>query len=364
VTEPGHILRIEDVSHSYDGEQVLSGVSLAVSPGETFCLLGPSGCGKSTTLRLVAGLEELQQGRIFINDQLVAEGSSGQLPPERREVGMLMQDHALFPHLSVFDNVVFGLRHLKGAARRARAMEVLKQVGMTDYADAYPHVLSGGQQQRISLARAIAPDPSLMLLDEPFSGIDARLRARIREEMLTLLHEHGTTTLIVTHDPEEAMYVADTVAMMVDGRIVQVGPPEEIYCNPVDAFVANFFSSVNRFDGVVRENVVATPFGPVPAGDLADGTAVEVLMRPEALHIGPVGGAMPPGDLGAADGRVIKARILRRAVYMHLCMGDFDGRHIHFHCRAPGHHMPRKDEPVSVSLSPDQTFVFPAPGGA
>ena len=357
----GNVLEFEHVDHVYDGiDEVLHDVSLAIAPGEMFCLLGPSGCGKTTTLRLAAGLETLQRGRILINGTVVADGRID-VPPERRGVGLVFQDTALFPHLTVFGNVAFGLTGLGPRARRERVMAILAQLGMSGFADAYPHVLSGGQQQRVALARALAPDPRLILLDEPFSGLDAQLRAQIRQETLAVLKDHGATALIVTHDPEEAMYVADRIAVMNEGRIVQIGKPEEAYCHPVSAFVTRFFSSTNAFEGTVRGGAVATPFGPVPAAGFADGAPVLVLMRPEALRIGPAGSPPREGGIGAARARVIDVRMLRRAVFMHLCMGDFEGRHVHFHSRDPGHHMPAEGADVTVTLDPAQTFVFPRP---
>jgi iron(III) transport system ATP-binding protein len=356
-----NVLEFEHVHHAFeDGVMVLHDINLAIRPGEIFCLLGPSGCGKTTTLRLAAGLEECRYGRVLINGKVVSDGRV-HVPPEKRGVGLVFQDTALFPHLTVAGNVGFGLSALGEEARRARVVEMLRQVGMDGYADAYPHVLSGGQQQRVALARALAPDPKLVLLDEPFSGLDAQLRSMIREEMLTVLKSHGATALVVTHDPEEAMYVADRIAIMNLGRVEQVGRPDELYCHPVNPFVTRFFSSTNRFSSRVADGKARTPFGPIPApGGLGEDCKVEVLIRPEALRIGPAGSAPRPGGIGAVEARVVTARMLRRAVFMHLCIGDFDGTHVHFHARDPGHHMPAEGEMVMVTLDPEQTFVFKA----
>lgn len=346
-------LVLEGISHSYGRVRVVDDVDLAVPPGELVCLLGPSGCGKTTTLRIAAGLEHPSAGRVIINGSIVAAGGL-HVPPEHRNVGFLFQDYALFPHLSVADNVGFGLVGWDAGKRRGRVDEVLGQVGMMTYAAAYPHMLSGGQQQRVALARALAPKPRLMLLDEPFSGLDSRLRDQVRDETLHVLKKSGVSTLMVTHDPEEAMFMADRIALMRDGRVVQVGPPVELYCHPAEAFVAAFFGEVNRLPGVVRSGQVLTPFGSVEARGFAEGAAVEVLIRPEALHL-------RPGDEDTGEAaQVIASRMLGRTSLIHLCVGDVAGRHLHLHSRMPGRFLPSEGEILEVVLDRNQTFVFPA----
>ena len=240
-------LTLEHVTHAYRDVVAVEDLGLSVEPEELVCLLGPSGCGKTTALRITAGLEPLQRGRILMDGETVA-GDGIDVPPEDRNVGLVFQDYALFPHLSVSGNVAFGLTRSRAAERRARTREALQQVGMADYSDAYPHRLSGGEQQRVALARALAPDPKIMLLDEPFSGLDLQLRKQVRDETLHVLKKSGAATLMVTHDPEEAMFMADRVALMRAGRLIQVGRPSELYFAPQDAFVAGFFGDVNRLD--------------------------------------------------------------------------------------------------------------------
>jgi iron(III) transport system ATP-binding protein len=350
------VLVLERVSHAYGAVRVLDNVSLSAGPGEILCLLGPSGCGKTTALRLAAGLEELQSGRILLGGQVVA-APMFHVPPEERGVGMVFQDFALFPHLSVLDNVLFGIKAGSGAARLDRAREVLDQVGMSGYAKVFPHTLSGGQQQRVALARALAPRPRLLLLDEPFSGLDSRLRSQVRDETLHIVKESGTTTLIVTHDPEEAMYMADQIAVMCQGRVEQTGEPVELYAKPANAFVAKFFSSTNSLEGTVHNKAVDTPFGLVAAPRLRDGIQAEVLMRPEALRITPANGSAAPA--GSTEAHILTVRMLRRASFLHLCLGDFGGGHLHFHCRVPGHNLMQAGDTVHVTLDRDQAFVFP-----
>jgi iron(III) transport system ATP-binding protein len=235
---------------------------------------------------------------------------------------------------------------------------------MAGSADVFPHTLSGGQQQRVALARALAPGPRVMLLDEPFSGLDARLRDQVRDETLHVLKSAGTATLMVTHDPEEAMFMADRIAVMREGAIVQEGTPTELYFHPRSSFVAAFFSQVNHIGSRVAGGAADTPFGPVPAPGLAEGSAVEVLIRPEALRLAPAEAglaAAPPGrgPDGRAIGKEIAARLLGRTSLIHLCAGDFTGGHLHLHARMPGRFLPAEDARVIVTLDQAQAFVFP-----
>jgi iron(III) transport system ATP-binding protein len=350
------VLTMRGIRHAFDGLVAVDGVDLDVRPHEVVCLLGPSGCGKTTLLRLASGLETLQRGEVRIDGQLMASGNGGrQVPPERRNVGLMFQESALFPHLTVLENVAFGLDGLGPRERERRARPLLDRLGMGDYAHAYPHMLSGGQQQRVALARALAPAPPLMLLDEPFSGLDTRLRDQIRDDTLHALKEVGTGTLLVTHDPEEAMFMADRIALMRDGRIVQAGPPVELYCNPVDPFVVHFFGHVNRLEGVVLDGHVETAVGPIGVPDSPDGAPVEVLIRPEAIHLVPLGEPMEVPDTS----HVLVSRLLGRTSLIHFCAHARDGSEVHLHSRMPGVFLPPENQPVTITLDPSQVFVFP-----
>ena len=272
-------LALEHVSHHYGADFALHGIDLAVGPGEVVCVLGPSGCGKTTLLRLAAGLELLQAGRVRIDSRVVAEGGAPrQTPPEGRDVGLMFQDYALFPHLTVRENVAFGLPRGQ-PDRDTRVGEALRDVGLEPLADRYPHTLSGGEQQRIALLRALAPRPRVMLLDEPFSGLDESLRQQLRLETLELLKRSSAATLIVTHDPEEAMFLADRIAVVESGRIVQDATPAEIYLRPRDPYVARLFGPANEFLAEVRAGRAATPLGAFPAPDCGEGTRARVLVR-------------------------------------------------------------------------------------
>ncbi|MGQ0675908.1 MAG: ABC transporter ATP-binding protein [Rhodospirillales bacterium] len=345
------MLKLQDISHSFGTLRAVAGLTLSVGRGEVVCLLGPSGCGKSTVLRLAAGLERLQAGRVAIDGKTVA-GDGADVPPESRGVGLVFQDYALFPHLDVLHNVAFGLRG-PAAGREARAREVLRRVGVEDQARRFPHVLSGGQQQRVALARALAPEPGVMLLDEPFSGLDARLRDQVRDSTLHVLKESGAACLLVTHDPDEAMFMADRIAVMRDGALVQVGSPVELYCRPADAFVARFFGEINSIAARVERGAAMTPFGPVPS-KLPEGSAAEVLIRPEALRLKAQANGADP-----AAARVLAARMLGRSTLVHLEVGR-DAARLHLHARVPGRFLPREGSAWTIELDLEQSFVFPA----
>jgi iron(III) transport system ATP-binding protein len=256
-------------------------VSLSAFPGEILCLLGHSGCGKTTLLRAAAGLEQPDAGVVRLNGRDVVRPGLF-VPPEQRGVGMMFQDYALFPHLSVLDNVRFGLTRLPAAKAHTVAMEALVRVGLAHYAHDYPHVLSGGQQQRVALARALAPHPEILLMDEPFSNLDQRMRERIRDETMALLREKGTTALVVTHDPAEAMLISDRVALMEMGHIVQIGTPGELYRRPATLFAARYFCDLNEVTGEIVDGRVETVLGTFSAEGLRDGRCV-VCIRPQAV---------------------------------------------------------------------------------
>ena len=342
-------LTLDGVSHAFNGVPAVDAVDLTVGEGELVCLLGPSGCGKTTVLRIAAGLEELQQGRVFIGQSEVARPGAS-VPPEARGVGLVFQDYALFPHLTVAENVAFGLRGRPAVERHDTPGEMLELVGMADLAGRYPHTLSGGEQQRVALARALAPRPRLLLLDEPYSGLDIRLRDQVRDETLRVLRLAGISTLIVTHDPEEAMYMGDRIAVMRAGRILQTGSPSELYGAPDNAFIAKFLSDVNAMHGTVEGGVVPSMFGCLEAGGVGEGTRVDVLIRPEALHIA------EPGVARSAMATVVAVHPLGHSSIVVLKM-EADGAEMR--ARVPGAAPPLPGTRVSVALDGSQTFVFP-----
>ncbi len=271
-------MELESVSRSFGSMRAVDGVSLSVRPGELFGVLGPSGCGKTTLLRLVAGFERPDAGRVVVGGREMA-GPSTFVAPERRRIGMVFQDYALFPHLSVQANVAFGLGRRGDRAPARRALEL---VGLQHRAAAHPHELSGGERQRVALARALAPEPEVVLLDEPFSSLDASLRSELRREVELILRDAGATTVLVTHDQEEALSLVDRLGVMRDGKLVQVGTPEEVYTRPVDRWAAGFLGEVNVLPGVALTGLVDTEVGrfTLGEGDPPNGR-VRVAVRPE-----------------------------------------------------------------------------------
>ncbi len=342
-------LAFSGIRHAYGATEVLRGIDLSVAPGEIVCLLGASGCGKTTLLRLAAGLEPVQHGAIALAGQVIAEPGRD-VPPERRGVGFVFQDYALFPHLSVAENIAFGLRFVAKAERAPRVEDALARVGLGGHRDAYPHMLSGGQQQRVALARALAPRPAVLLLDEAFASLDARLREQVRDDTLHVLQTEGIATLLVTHDAEEAMFMGDRIALMRAGRVLQVGPPEALYFGPVDRYVATFLGEVNRLPGQVRAGLAQTAIGALPAGDAADGAPVEVLVRPEGLRLG-------AGDAPQAE--VQACRMLGATTMVHLALPDGAGGLLHLHARLPPGRRLARGERVTVALDAERAFVFP-----
>ena len=280
LTPPVPLLSVENLSKSFGGVTVIEDCSLDVAWGEMVTLLGPSGCGKTTLLRIVAGLEQADQGVIRIAGNLVA-GNGTWVRPEDREVGMVFQDWGLFPHLDVAGNVGYGVPRRRRADEVAKTLEMVNLPGMQSR---MPDTLSGGQQQRVALARALAPRPTVLLLDEPFSNLDAALRREVRTEVRQLLRDTGMTAVFVTHDREEALVLGDRVAVMHDGRIVQIGSPAEVYQHPSSPWVAAFVGAVSMYPAVASDDVAQADFGTIPLLNPAEGP-VEVAIRPEAVEL-------------------------------------------------------------------------------
>ena len=356
-------LEIRNIIRDFDGKRVVNDVSLAIAPGDVTCLLGPSGCGKSTTLRIIAGVDMPSSGTIHVDGNLICD-TDFHVPPERRSIGLIFQDFALFPHLTVGDNVGFGL---PGSRRdkRPRVGELLERVGLSHYINDYPHLLSGGEQQRVALARAIAPRPSIMLMDEPFSGLDNRLRDGIRDETLALLKDEGTSVLLVTHEPEEAMRMADEIALMRDGKIVQRGAPYNIYNAPADKAAVAFFSDINLLTSTVRGALTQTPFGQFLAPGVPDGGQVEIVFRPQ--HVGidfdRDGRGPNPTPLAGtpARGVVERARFMGSESLVEFRM-DHDQSLIR--ATVPNVFLPKPGTVMWLTVRRDRCFVFRKDSGS
>jgi iron(III) transport system ATP-binding protein len=283
-TDISNGLSLKNITKRFGARVAVDGVTLDVARGHVLCLLGQSGCGKSTTLRIAAGLERPDSGLVFVGGRLV-EGEGRHEPPETRRVGLMFQDYALFPHLSALHNVAFGLSKLPRAEREKRAEDELARVGLSQLKDAYPHTLSGGEQQRVALARMLAPGPDVVLMDEPFSGLDASLRDEVRGTTLSRLKQAETAVVMVTHDPDEAMRVGDAVAVMEEGRIVQTGTPTEIYRAPKTRRTAALFGGANLFHTRVINGSANSPFGRAAADFMAEGDWAEIVFRPSSVKV-------------------------------------------------------------------------------
>ena len=297
------ILAVRGAEKSLGGNPVLKGVDLDLYCGQVSAVLGPSGAGKSTLLRSIAGLEKLEAGQINSGAEVWDDGKHA-TSAEKRRVGVVFQDYALFPHLTVGRNIAFGLADQKDKVAIAdRVMTLMESVEIGHLAQAYPHELSGGEQQRVALARALAPRPDIILLDEPFSSLDRRLRADLRAQTMTAIREAGAAALIVTHDADEAFETADTLFLMEDGRIIQSGSPADVYCRPVSISSARLLGDINVVSGTIENHRLSTLFGAIAAPDFSNGAAVDLLVRPEALRESGTGTDFTVEDIRIRQGR-------------------------------------------------------------
>ena len=353
----GAVLKLEELSVSFGPKRAVRELAFEIAEGELVCLLGPSGCGKTTTLRAIAGLERPERGRILVAGRVLSDAAVAVAPPSRG-IGFLFQDFALFPHLTVAQNIAYGMTRAQKAADPGRVDALLRRIRMRHLADSYPHTLSGGEQQRVALVRALAPRPRLVLLDEPFSSLDASLRAGLREETVRILRDAGVTVLMVTHDPEEALLTADRIVLMRDGRMVQSGTPDRLYTAPVDAFTAAFFGAVNRVPGTVEGGTIRTCLGALGNPGFRDGAPVEVLIRPDGLGLAPSGAGAPPGP----EMHVCSVHFSGAASMVRVSAQYDDPDHDHFHARLPGPFRHRVGERVRIAIDQSQSFVFERPG--
>ena len=346
-------LAFDNISHSYRDMPSVSDVSFSLQKGEVVSLLGPSGCGKSTLLRLAAGLESPQKGEI-IQDDITISSPNYALDPAKRGVGLVFQNYALFPHLNVLDNVCYGLSG-KREDQLAIAREVMSDFGIAQFANNYPNELSGGQQQRVALARAVSPAPELVLLDEPFSGLDTRLREHVRDKLLHVLRLKNIAAIMVTHDAEEAMFMSDKIVVLEKGRVAQIGSPLEVYRSPQSSFVATFFGEANQFSGIVKNGKVDTVLGAMDAPQFADGTAVEVVIRNENLIV---------FDKRQETGSdvpftIMETHLLGNSTLVHISDSKHDDGY-HFHAKIPGLNFFEVGTPVYLSAAPSDVYIFEA----
>lgn len=351
--------RFANVSHDYGDFAAVADLTLEVKTGETVCLLGASGCGKTTTLRLLAGAQTPACGEIYIGDKLVSDKTFA-VPPEKRGIGFLFQEYALFPHLSVMDNVLFGLANRKTPKARTDAHDLLSKAGVAHLAQQYPAQLSGGEQQRVALARALAPAPGLILMDEPFSSLDSQLRDTIRKLTLDLLHDAGATSLIVTHDADDALRLADKVAVMRGGKIVQYDSPETVYNAPCDAHVASLFGRINsiklRFEAGGENK---TPFGDL-AAHATGARDVTLAVRPHDILLGVGAG----GDDIQFKAIIKHIRPLGADMVLDICLQDgslweAQTRHADLHALLPKT-LPKRGAEAAFHIAANKLKIFDA----
>ncbi len=343
-------LELDNIVQAYRSRKVLHGISFQIEQGEIGCLLGPSACGKTTVLRCIAGFEPVLEGQI-ITDNIVISGPGFTVPPELRGIGMVFQDFALLPHLNVLDNVEFGLHFLPSARRREQALETLASMGLSNTVEVYPHELSGGQQQRVALARALAPNPKLLLMDEPFSSLDGELRHRLSIEVRELLKDRGTTALMVTHDQQEAFSIADRIGVILDGQLMQWDSAYQLYHEPANRFVADFVGRGVIVSGLVETGGIRIGLGLLKGGSdkLVPGTTVDVLLRPDdIIH----------DDDSELTAEVCHKEFRGADILYTLCLDCGD----HFYALVPSHHNHRVGEHIGVRLEADHVVTFPKHG--
>jgi len=339
-------LELNGICRRFGNVAALEEVSFGVSRGEVICLAGQSGCGKSTLLRVIAGIEKPDRGRVLM-DGIEITGPHAYVEPEERNIGFMFQDHALFPHLNVTDNILFGLKRLDRRAARERCGEIIERIGLQSLAHRLPHMLSGGEQQRVALARALAPQPQILLMDEPFSNLDRGLRDGIRAETISLLRELGATVIMVTHDPEEALSSGDRVVLMRSGSIVQSGTGSDLYDRPTSAYAAEFFSAFNKLQGACWGGFLETPLGRFEAPGFADGDKATVYIRPHCLRLS--------GEGDGVDCTVVDCALMGEIEQTVLSVAALSEP---LRIRSTQRQRLRAGDKARVSVDAEQVFVF------
>ena len=356
------MLEFLNISHKYDKKIILNDFSMKLKAGEVVSLLGPSGCGKTTLLKLASGIEKLQEGEIKLNDKTVSSFNY-HLNSDKRRIGFVFQDCALFPHLTVMENIFFGIKknHIEKILQKIQ--NLMDEIHISNLANNYPHELSGGQQQQVALVRAMASDPKIIFLDEPYSNLDSRLKEKIRDQMLHILKEHKISALLVTHDPEEAMFMSDKIGILNNGCVEQFGSPIDLYLRPKSAFIAEFFGEINILEGIVKEGSVSTVLGTFNCSQTFNNKKVKIVVRDEAIKLF----SATKINLNKKDktnfikssyyGYVMEARLLAGSSLVHLSL-KVDELNFHIHARIPGLNFFKINEKVIVETDPSQIFIF------
>ncbi len=356
------MLEFLNISHKYDKKIILNNFSMKLEEGEVVSLLGPSGCGKTTLLKLASGLEKLQKGEIKSNNKLFSSYNF-HLNSDKRQIGYVFQDCALFPHLTVLQNIFFGIKKKDIDRRSKKIKNLINEIDISSLVNSYPHELSGGQQQQVALVRAMATDPKIIFLDEPYSNLDTRLKEKIRDQMLHILRDHKISALLVTHDPEEAMFMSDKIGVLNNGCIEQFGRPIDLYLRPRSAFIAEFFGEINILEGFAKEGSVSTVLGNFDCHERFNNKRVKIVVRDEAIRLF----SATKMKLNTKDntnfikssyyGYVMEARLLAGSSLVHLSLKD-NQSNFHLHARIPGLNFFNVNEKVIVETDPSQIFIF------
>ena len=341
---------IKNLSHKINNKSILNNVNFELKKDSIACILGPSGSGKTTLLKLIAGLDKVQNGHILINDQEVSSAKK-HLPTEKRRIGFLFQDYALFPHLTVKENLKYPINFKNSIYKIDDIIDVVK---LPDSLDKYPHELSGGEQQRVALARSIISNPDLLLLDEPFSSLDLNLREEIRDDTLHLLQSSNVSTIIVTHDPFEAMFISNQINIMDDqGSIIQSGAPADLYNTPKNEYVTRFFGETNVFKGNANNSIVTTPVGDVKVDSKYENKNVTIHIRPQGIKL-----SEQPTPVNGIKGTVMASKLMGSFSFIHLSVLNNDNEIVHVHSHMPPEFNPKQSSAVEISVDAKHTFVF------
>ena len=345
-------VEIKELSHSIGNQTILNNINLDLQKDKIACILGPSGCGKTTLLKLIAGLEKVQSGEIFLNNDIVSS-TKQHLKTEKRKIGFLFQDYALFPHLNVKENLNFAIKNHSDLNNDIE--EIIEIIKLPNSLHKYPHELSGGEQQRVALARSIISQPDLLLLDEPFSSLDLNLKEEIRDDTLHLLQKSNISVLIVTHDPFEAMFISNKIYIMKKGGIiVQSGTPQDLYNKPIDSYVAGFFGETNKFTGIVKNAEVQTPIGKIQAPKDLESKKVEVHVRPQGVKL-----IQESTPVNGIKGTVMASRLMGEYSFVHLSVLNENNDIVHVHSHMPASFYPDQSSAVGIEIEKEQTFIFP-----
>ena len=346
-------IEIQNLSQSKDNKKILDNINLSIPINKVVCLVGPSGCGKTSLLRAISGLDNFSSGRISFDNKIISKPNYS-VPTENRNIGLVFQESNLFPHLNVFKNVSFGSKKKKYKDIQKETFEILKKIGLPHYANVYPHQLSGGQKQLVAIARSLLTKPKLIMMDEPFANLDERLKNKIRDITLHLLQKTFTTALIITHDPDDAMFMGDFIAIMNNGKILQFDTPENIYNNPSSSFVARFFGETLSIKSKVNNKKAKTIFGPINITNSKNGKEIEIVFRPEAFNITK---NKSKNRTKKIKSRIIAVRYISDNSYLHLdILNNSFKKHIHI--KVPGKFIPPKNKICYINIGKKNFFVF------